>query len=222
MKFRIHPKPPSQTPTPDTIQVRPTTVRVASRPLRVLDFDIENRPLTYLGSDFTTAEVTAISWAWTDQPQDVTVYLLGETELPTILREFVKVYQQADMVTGHYIKGHDLPMINGALMECRMAPLSDKMVQDTKIDLIRAKGLSLSQESLGAMFRLDHQKVTMNQSKWRAANRLTPEGLVEVRERVTGDVKQHMELRQELVALGYLAPPTLWRSGAAKAEAYTP
>lgn len=220
MKILIRPRPKKvQT---ETLTIGPASIRVSSRPLRVLDFDIENRPLTYLGSDFTTAEVTAIAWAWTDQPQDVTVYLLGDTDLQTILVEFLKAYQQADMVTGHYIKGHDLPMVNGALMECGMPPLPDKMVQDTKVDLMRLKGLSKSQESLGAMFRLDHPKVVMNQSKWRAANRLTPEGLAEVRERVTGDVKQHMELRKELLALGYLAPPTMWRSGAAKAETYTP
>lgn len=188
----------------------------------MLDFDIENRPLSYLGSDFTTAEVTAIAWAWTDQPDTVTVYLLGETELPTILHHFVAAYQLADMVTGHYIKGHDLPMLNGALMECGMPPLGDKMVQDTKIDLVRAKGISRSQESLGAMLQLDAPKVQMNQAKWRAANRLTPAGLAEVRERVIGDVRQHIELRQRLLNLGLLAPPSMWRSGAARIEAYTP
>jgi hypothetical protein len=188
----------------------------------VLDFDIENRPLTYLGSDFTTAEVTAIAWAWVDRPQDVTVYLLGEHELSYILKSFVEAYMQADMVTGHYIRGHDLPMINGALIELGMPALGDKMVQDTKVDMIRAKGISKSQESLGAMFNLDAPKVQMNQSKWRAANRLTPAGLLEVRSRVVGDVQQHIEMRRVLLARGYLAPPSMWRSGAAKADTYTP
>ena len=190
--------------------------------MRILDFDIENRPLSYLGSDFTTAEVTAIAWAWDHDPQNVVVRLLGEDDLPTILEDFLEDYRQADMVTGHYVRGHDLPMLNGALMECRMPALPDKLVQDTKIDMMRSKGMSLSQESLGAMLRLDHAKVVMNQSKWRAANRLTPEGLAEVRQRVTGDVRQHIELRRELFALGYLSAPTMWRSGAAKVETYTP
>ena len=190
--------------------------------MRVLDFDIENRPLSYLGSDFTTGEVTALAWAWADKPEDVTVHLLGEMDLDAMLRAFLDVYQQADMVTGHYIRGHDLPMLNGALMECRMPALADKMVQDTKLDLMRSKGMSLSQESLGAMFRLEHAKVQMNQSKWRAANRLTPEGLREVRERVTGDVRQHMDLRLELLKHGYLAPARLWKSGSAPVEAYVP
>jgi hypothetical protein len=202
--------------------VIPPRVTIPYRPSRVLDFDIENRPLSYLGSDWTTAEVTAIAWAWTDRPQNVTVYLLGEHELPLILNAFVDAYRQADMVTGHYITGHDLPMLNGALMECLLPPLPDKMVQDTKTHMIRSKGLSLSQESLGAMFRLEHDKVQMNQSKWRAANRLTPEGLAEVRRRVTGDVQQHIELRRELLAKGYLAPSSMWKSGAAKIEAYVP
>jgi len=212
----------AKSPTPtDTVAIDPCPIRVSSRPMRVLDFDIENRPLSYLGSDFTTAEVTAMAWAWTDDPENVTVYLLGETELPEILRAFVAAYNEADMVTGHYIKGHDLPMVNGALMEFGMAPLNEKMVQDTKCDLLSAKGLSKSQESLGAMLNLESPKVTMNQAKWRAANRLTPEGLAHVRERVSGDVRQHIELRAKLLELGYLRAPRIWKSGTTQPE-YTP
>jgi hypothetical protein len=211
MKFRLTASPRA---TAAPIDLQPASLVVRSRPQRVLDFDIENRPLSYLGSDFTTAEVTAIAWAWTDRPQDVTVYLLGEIDLPDILAAFVHAYNQADLVTGHFIRGHDLPMVNGALAEFGMAPLPDKMVCDTKCDLMKLKGLSKSQESLGAMFGLGHEKVSMNQIKWRAANRLTAEGLEEVRLRVVGDVQQHMELRQKLLDLGYLGPPRLWKSQA--------
>lgn len=218
MRFRLRVKHPTRA---ETLTVKPS-LRLRTRPLRVLDFDIENRPLSYLGSDFTTAEVTAISWAWTDKPHDVTVHLLGEVELRDILEMFLMVYQHADMVTGHYLRGHDLPMVNGALVELQMPPLTDVMVQDTKVDFIRTKGISLSQESLGAMLRLEHAKVQMNQAKWRAANRLTPEGLALVRERVVGDVQQHMRLREELVRLRYLSPPKRWRSGSARQELYTP
>ena len=212
---------PRQTTPANRLSLAPSLLTVRHRPMRVLDFDIENRPLSYLGSDFTTAEVTAIAWAWTDTP-DVVVRLLGETPLEDILREFVGAYNAADLVTGHFIRGHDLPMVNGALMECGLPPLEDKLVQDTKVHLMRAKGISKSQESLGAMFHLDAPKVSMNQSKWRAANRLTPEGLAEVRQRVVGDVRQHMELRRVLLERGLLAPPKMWRSGASPVEPYTP
>ena len=206
----------------EPLSVTPCSVTVQHRPLRVLDFDIENRPLSYLGSDFTTAEVTAIAWAWCDQPADVTVHLLGESELSEILHTFRTAYDAADMVTGHFIRGHDLPMVNGAMMELGMAPLGDKPTQDTKLDLMRSKGISLSQESLGAMLNLEQPKVQMNQHKWRAANRLTAEGLASVRERVTGDVRQHIALRAELLRLGYLSGGVKWKSGVSAEAVYVP
>lgn len=222
MRFRLrltHP-PPVQALTV------PRRIRLRRRPLRVLDFDIENRPLSYLGSDFTTAEITAIAWAWVDDPSQATCYLLdptrGTDSAVEMLRAFVTVYDQADMVTGHYITGHDLPMLNGALTEYGLPALSDKMVHDTKVHLIKRKGMSGSQESLGAMLNLEHDKVKMDQAKWRDANRLTPKGRALARERVIGDVQQHIEMRAKLLELGYLAPPKLWKSGSAKLEAYTP
>jgi hypothetical protein len=199
-------------PTPsETLTIRPS-LRLRTRPLRVLNFDIENRPLSYLGSDFTTAEVTAISWAWHHDPAHVTVHLLGDSDLPAILQAFVAAYNQADLVVGHFIRAHDLPMVNGALMEFGMPALSDKMTHDTKIDLMKFKGLSKSQESLAAMFRLEQPKVHMNQIRWRAANRLTAEGLDYVRERVVGDVQQNIALWQTLIRGGYVWHPVLWRS----------
>ena len=216
MRFSIQLHRPKQG---ERLTIRPK-LQARIRPLRVLDFDIENRPLTYLGSDFTTAEVTAIAWAWVDKPEDVTVYLLGETDLPEILQAFVAVWNQADLVTGHFLRGHDIPMINGALVEFGMPMLCDRMTSDTKLDFGRTKGISLSQESLAAMRNLEKPKVQMNQAKWREANRLTPEGLAWVRERASGDVQQHIELRRELAQ--YLGPPRLWRSGSAPVETYTP
>lgn len=182
------------------------------RALRVLDFDIENRPLSYLGSDFTTSEITAIAAGWTDDPTSIESALLGV--VPTvepILRWFVKLWDQADIVTGHYILMHDLPIINGALLECNMPPLGPKLVSDTKVHLIGGKGVSKSQESLADMLGIDAPKEQMSQAKWRAANRLTFDGILETKRRVEGDVVQHMQLRAALIAGGYLKPPKLWK-----------
>jgi hypothetical protein len=218
MIIEIRTSKPAESPH---ISVEPLQVEIPYRSMRVLDFDIENRPLTYLGSDFTTAEVTAIAWAWVDQPRDVTVYLLGDTELPDILSAFLSVYHLADMVTGHFIRGHDLPMINGALKEMHMPLLPDKLTQDTKLDQVRSKGISLSQESLAGMLGLAEPKVHMTQTRWRAANRLTQDGLREVRQRVVGDVRQHIATRQRLLELGYLTAPKIWRS-TSDVPAYVP
>lgn len=219
MKFRLTTR-PSFTPPRQTLA--PTKLSITARPLRVLDFDVEARPLSWIASDYVSKEITAIAWAWVHDPTAVSCRLLGEDDPIAMLRDFLAAYEQADLVTGHYIRGYDLPMVNGALMEHRLPVLADKMSHDTKLDLVRQAGLSMSQESLGAMLRLEHKKVQMNQSKWRAANRLTPEGLEAARERVTGDVRQHIAMRHELSTLGYLAAPKVWKSGTAKLEAYVP
>jgi hypothetical protein len=190
--------------------------------MRVLDFDVEARPLHWISGDYVSKEITAIAWAWCDAPQDVTCYLLGETDPIAMLGAFRAAYEAADMVTGHFIRGYDLPMVNGALTEYQMPALADKLTQDTKLDLVRRQGLSGSQENLGAMLNLENPKVKMDQAKWRSANRLTPEGLVAVRERVTGDVKQHIEMRRRLLELGYLGPAVVWKSGVASEPVYTP
>lgn len=180
---------------------------------RILDFDIENRPLSYLGSDFTTSEITAIAAAWADDPSTVSSVLLGRREPKDMLTWFAFLYHVADIVTGHYILMHDLPIINGALLEHGMRPLGPKLVSDTKVHLIGGKGVSKSQESLSDIVGTSAPKVHMTQRKWREANRLTPEGIEETKARVEGDVIQHMQLRAALVAGGYLRRPVLWSGG---------
>lgn len=177
---------------------------------RILDFDIENRPLSYLGGDFTTSEITAIAWGWTDS-EDVHAALLGVQSPEVILDSFVEAYNQADIVTGHYILMHDLPIINGALLEYGKPSLGAKLVSDTKVHLVGGKGVSKSQESLSDILGIQADKYHMTQAKWRSANRLEFEGLVETRLRVVGDVKQHKQLRAALIAGGYLKPPRLWK-----------
>lgn len=183
---------------------------------RILDFDIENRPLSYLGSDFTTSEITAIAACWADEPATVSSVLLGVREPKDILTWFAFLYDGADIVTGHYILMHDLPIINGALLEYGMRPLGPKLVSDTKVHLIGGKGVSKSQESLSDIVGTSAPKVHMTQAKWREANRLTPEGIAETKARVEGDVIQHMQMRERLIAGGYLKAPVLWAGGVSR------
>ena len=203
--------------------------------IRVLDFDIENRPLSYLGGDFTTGEVTAIGWQFIGEPRTAEAVLLGVTcqhgscrlvhygdSLEDLLAKFIEVYDQADMVTGHYIRGHDLPVLNGALLEMGRAPLGDKLTHDTKLDLVHRRYISASQENLAEMLHTKAGKVHMNTPRWREANRLTPAGLEITRKRVIGDVRQHIELRQRLLEMGALRPPRMWTGRGAASLRYTP
>jgi hypothetical protein len=181
--------------------------------LRILDFDIENRPLSYLGQDFTTAEITAIAWCFVGEPKTMSCQLLGRDDPQEMLAKFLVAYEAADMVTGHYIRMHDLPIINGALVERGMRGLEDKLTCDTKLDLVK-KGpvISGSQENLCAMLKLAAPKVHMNTVLWREANRLTDEGLKLTAKRAIGDVIQHMQLRKALVERNLLGSPKTWRA----------
>jgi hypothetical protein len=219
MKIRIRARTEA---TASPLRVPIPSVVVKTRPMRVLDFDVEARPLHWISGDYVSKEITAIAWAWCDEPERVTCYLLGESDPIAMLQAFLMAYRQADMVTGHYIRGYDLPMVNGALTEYQLPTLPDKLTQDTKLDLVRRQGLSGSQENLGTMLRLEHPKVKMDQAKWRDANRLTPDGIALTRERVVGDVRQHIEMRRRLLELGYLGAPVVWKGGVAAAETYTP
>jgi hypothetical protein len=181
--------------------------------LRILDFDIENRPLSYLGPEFSTAEITAIAACWDGHPKSMTCWLLGVDDPVDMLEGFRKAYDAADMVTGHYIRMHDLPIINGAMVELGLPCLGDKLTCDTKMDLVK-KGstISASQENLCQMLGLPQPKIHMNNALWREANRLTPAGLRATKRRAVGDVIQHMALRKALVERNLLSGPKVWRA----------
>lgn len=216
-------------------------LRFTGQSARVLDFDCESRPLSYLGNDYTTAEVTAIAARFTDEPEDKThVWVLGiQCQHPKrggrrcetyhygcspveMLEGFTALYDAADIVTGHYIRGYDLPLLNGQRLEHGLSPLSDKVTHDTKLDLRKRSKVSASQENLGATLGIRAPKVGMNTPKWREANRLTPEGLDLTRARVVGDVTQHIQLRQRLLDLGWLDAPRVWHSSGHLAGRYVP
>lgn len=195
-------------------------VKISSRQLRVLDFDLENRPLSYMGGGFTSAEITAMAWSWVGSDQVFSLVLCAydrfqdeaglNWNVELALGELVYHFSRADIVTGHYIRKHDLPMLSGALLERGLPPLPRLLTQDTHGDLQRRKDLSASQESLAAMYGLPEAKHHMSQAEWREANRLTPEGVTYTRKRVVDDVIQHKALRKRLLEAGALKAPKWW------------
>ena len=180
------------------------------RDLRTLDLDIENRPLSYAGEDFTFSEITAIAWQFVGDRHHH-VLCLGEVPKRTMLLGFVAAYIQSDLVTGHNIIKHDLRILNGALLEEGLSPLPPKLVCDTYLHLKRKSGVSGSQENLAKMLGVKTPKVGMSQADWREANRLTLEGIALTKRRVVGDVRQHIALRKELLRRDWLKAPRMWQ-----------
>jgi DNA polymerase elongation subunit (family B) len=200
-----------------------------TRDVRILDFDCECRPIAWYGGDWVTKQPTAIAWKFIGERTPVGLAVIGESfdtrrtldEEVAMLEAFREAYDAADIVTGHYIRGFDLPLLNGALMRLGLPLLKTKLAQDTKSDLVRGQGISKSQENLGAMFELAHPKVSMNTSLWAAGNMLLPHGIESTKKRVVGDVRQHVELRRTMVERKLLLPPAAWSSGG-RAEKYQP
>ena len=189
---------------------------VPKRSIKILDFDIENRPLSYWIPDRPTAEITAIASCWTHDIGSMQVHLLGLDDPTHMLLSFITRYNEADMVTGHYIRKHDLPIINGALMEFNLPILLPKLTCDTKLDMKKKSDIPATQEFLLEMLNvLDEdgnrlQKLHMSQSDWREGNRLTLEGLRKTKARAADDVYDHMRLRLKMQELGLLRSPKMW------------
>lgn len=183
---------------------------VSKQSLKILDFDIENRPLSYWIPDQPTSEITVISSCWVDDLSSLETYALGEMTKQEMLVYFVERYEEADMVTGHYIRRHDLPTINGELLEYGFNPLEPKLTCDTKLDMVKKRGIPATQEYLSELFDLPIAKMSMSQVEWRRANRLTENGIALAKKRGSTDVIQHMTLRKEMLKRGLLKPPRMW------------
>ena len=189
-----------------------------SKRLRILDIDIENRPLSYLGKDFTTADITAIASSFVGS-SEITVWLLGIDggnwsigETQAMLLGFRDLYDHADIVTGHFIRKHDLQYLNWAMIEAGLDQLDPKQTQDTYLDCPPGHYASKGQENLAQMLGVKANKVHMTQQDWREANRLMPKGIEKVRTRVVGDVRQHKELRVKMLERGLLGRTKVWRA----------
>lgn len=189
---------------------------VAYDGLLTLDFDIETRRVGFHnGGRFKPdgCEPVIIAAAWSGA--DVEIKQLGqrwsEQSAYKMLKWFRDLYEEADILTGHYIRNFDLPILNGAMFEFGLPLLTPKLVSDTKCDLVQLAGQSLSQENLSALKELEESKFHMNDTWWRKVARLTPEGLDLATERVVTDVRQHQLLRKSLIDAGALNPPSLWK-----------
>lgn len=177
--------------------------------LKVLNFDLENMPLTYMGNDYTSAQITAVACGWHGEDH-IDCWALGEYDYEHMIKNFMVMYNQADMVVGHYILRHDLGLINAACMELELPMMSSKLVHDTKVHMKKKKELSASQESLASMYGLPEPKHHMDQPSWRTANRLGAEGIAKTKERVIADVVQNKALYAKLNENGVLNGPKMW------------
>ena len=183
----------------------------SKRRVKILDFDIENRPLAYWYDDIASVEITAIASCWVDDLNSLQVHLLGRSAPEEMLKAFVTRYNEADMVTGHNIRRHDLPIINGALMEYGLPQLEPKLTCDTRWDLRKKAGIPASQEFFEALFETPIQKQKVSHKDWRSGNRFELNGMKIVDQRVTSDVLGHILMRNDMLKRNLLKAPRVWK-----------
>lgn len=107
---------------------------------------------------------------------------------------------QADVWTGHNILRFDLPVLDGEALKLGLPKLPSRLVQDTiGIRKIRAKK---GQDVLAAVLGVVDEKLPLNWAQWEAA--YGEKTLATVKERVSGDVIQHKQLRHAMLEHGWL------------------
>ena len=176
--------------------------------LSILDFDVECLPGHWIGSDYVSRIITAVAWALDDEPPSVmTHYDFTPTEMSLVLARKI---EEADLVTGHFIRGFDLPLVNGMLLRAEAPSMGKVLSSDTKLDLKKASGRSLSQKNLADQLGVEAPKVDRTLREWESFNLREPGGREAGEERVAGDVIQHQQMRKRLIELGWLGGPKLW------------
>lgn len=133
-----------------------------------------------------------------------------------MVKDFLRAYEQADMVTGHNLIRFDLPVLNADLMRHHHPVLGPKLVQDT-IKLAKAKGYKKGQETIAANLEIPSKKQSMDWQAWDDAYQW--DDLIAgkrvswklVKSRARSDVIQHKQMRQELIDKGYMRVPTMWK-----------
>jgi DNA polymerase elongation subunit (family B) len=180
---------------------------------RILDFDVETVAAGFADPQWVPNRITAIAWSWIGEdevfvrttvdyarslPKFLEHFFLG---CKPMLEEFVAIYNQADVVTGHNISRFDLGVMNAELMRLQLPVLLKKPKIDT-MQLVPSKGFKKGQDVMSGVLDIPAEKKPMNWQQWQAAY-ATP-GWQEIRERVAGDVVQHKLLLRRLQTLGYL------------------
>ncbi len=183
-------------------------------------WDLENRPLAYWYDGECTSEITAFGWKWSDEKNVHSMLLRPDgtfeddkgVRFPyrSAYEIFYTEIVSADLVFGHNIRRHDLPMLNANLWRLQLPLLPPLRTSDTCKDIPKKGGISVSLENLVSLYELGGTKFTMSQPMWEDANRLTESGIVLARKRVVSDVILQEKLRNKLKALGILKPAKTW------------
>ena len=182
--------------------------------LRILDFDTENVPGFYWYDGATTDLLDTIAWSWMDETdvevETITNFHVNFRDPTTSLTfpasgyvRFKEVVESADIVTGHNILRHDIPLLNATGLRLGEPQIRWPRTVDT-LQFLRnmgLKGFPKGQEYLADHFGVGERKMHVGLYTWERAARGDLEARGVVIERCVSDVISHKELYRELMQL---------------------
>lgn len=180
--------------------------------VKILDFDMETLAAGFADPNWVPQKITCVSWSWIDS-DDIQVRICGPMGFfkPNIRRKMVAeisdLVRKADIVTGHNICRFDLPVLNAECLRLGLDPLPPLLTQDT-MRIKKTKGLKKGQDNLGKLLKTIEQKLSLDWQGWEDA--YAEDGWPTVKARCISDVIMHKQVREEMIARGWLNGNKLW------------
>lgn len=202
-KLRMKPLRSTSIPVRRSPPSKPPTLSAPQpKVLRGLVFDIENKPGTYGPGDYTHPKVTALGWAYLDNPE-ISSHCFRRND-PQYMMDgawyFRKFWDEADFVVGHNIRRHDRKILDGLYTALGLPLLAPKKMVDTYLDMPKMAGLSRSLENLADRWNCPIRKMHLSEYDWERAYDGIPESVEKMRQRVETDVQINAWLYKELIA----------------------
>lgn len=183
-----------------------------TRPARILDFDMESLAAGFADPAWVPQKITCISWGWvgyegTNSAISTQMGFFIPSIRRTMLEQFLPVYEQADVVAGHNLLRHDLPLLKAECMRLGLPIPGPKLVEDT-IQIRKVKGLKKGLDNLGKLLKTQEEKQDMDWQAWEEA--YEDPTWQKVIDRCESDVRLHQDVRQKMIDLGWHAKRVVW------------
>ena len=189
--------------------------RSGGESLRILDFDLETIAAGFADPAWVPQKITCVAWSWVDE-EEVQVRTCGPRGLfgrpesrARMLVPLLAAIDDADLLTGHNLLRFDLPVLNAECLRLNLEPVRQALVQDT-MRVVRTKGFKKGQDNLGLLLNVPAEKVALTWQAWQDA--YDEQGWPTILERCASDVRQHKQVRVEMLRRGMLKAPIVWRA----------
>lgn len=186
--------------------------RIGETTRRTLDFDTESVAAGFADPQWVPQTVTCWAYSWVDG-DEVQVSALPVSDFYDLdarrgfLGPLLDAIEQADVVTGHNLVRHDLPLLNAQCLLLGLPTLRPVLVQDT-MKFPRSKGWKKGQDNVSHALSVVEEKRSLNWAEWQAA--YAEPDLATVKDRCASDVLMHKRMREAMRERGWLKPPRPW------------